>query len=171
VPPTGREASNQKFVFDQHAHKSISPSYINKQQKPKHKRQQTKNKKNNKEQKEKENKKTDKKSFICQRKENGEECAVIFKGNESCVTRSEHWASCASSAQSLQVALSVCIKGTAGRVRAKRLASRASDTTITMHPTAPERLHPPARRRGGTIGWLLLCPAQQLCRSQTCSPS
>ena len=33
------------------------------------------------------------------------------------------------------------------------------------------RLHPPARRRGGTIGWPLLCPAQLLCCTQTCGPA
>ena len=50
-------------------------------------------------------------------------------------------------------------QGTAGRVRAKRLASRASEAPIPMHPTAPELLHPPALLRGGAIGWPLLRPA------------
>ena len=34
-----------------------------------------------------------------------------------------------------------------------------------------ERLHTPARRRGGSIGWPLICPAQHLSRSQTSCPS
>jgi hypothetical protein len=29
----------------------------------------------------------------------------------------------------------------------------------------------PARRRGGTIGWPLLCSSEHHCRTQTCSPS
>ena len=63
------------------------------------------------------------------------------------------------------------VKGTAGRVRAKRLASRASETPITMHSTAAERLHPPALLQSGTIGWPLLCPALHLFLSQTCRPT
>ena len=53
------------------------------------------------------------------------------------------------------------LEGIVGGVRATR----------PIAPKRTERLRPPARRRGGTIGWPLLCPAQHLGRSQTCSPS
>ena len=53
------------------------------------------------------------------------------------------------------------LEGIVGGVRATR----------PIAPNWTERVCTPARRRGGTIGWPLLCPAQHLGRSQTCSPS
>jgi hypothetical protein len=55
-------------------------------------------------------------------------------------------------------------KRTAGRVRAKLLPSRASETPIPMHPTDAEFLQAPALLRGG---WPLLCPPQHLDQTQT----
>jgi hypothetical protein len=61
-------------------------------------------------------------------------------------------------------------KGTAGRVRSKRLPSHASETPIPIHSTCTVRLHAPALLQCGTIGWPLPSSAQNLCRTETCGP-
>ncbi len=43
----------------------------------------------------------------------------------------------------------------------------AKRLTRLIASTLQWRLHLPVRQRGGTIGWLLLCPAQRLDRSRT----
>ena len=50
-------------------------------------------------------------------------------------------------------------------------ALRRARITRPIAPMLRWRLHSPARRRGGTNGWPLLCPAQHLFRSPTCRPS
>ena len=57
------------------------------------------------------------------------------------------------------------------RADARRYALRGTVGGVTAtRPIAPngfERMHTPARRRGGTIGWPQLCPAQHLFRTET----
>jgi hypothetical protein len=59
----------------------------------------------------------------------------------------------------------------AAATRARRYALHGTAGGVTAtRPIATiccERMHTPARRRGGTIGWPLLCPAQHLGRPQT----